>query len=75
MRTYREDFEFTIYNILNEGDLSRRELFRWWLGEDAILGCGRCGREFRVAWEVEEEDEVLCEACCKRSPTQAKGDG
>jgi formylmethanofuran dehydrogenase subunit E len=66
MTTYGEVFEFDIRNILNEGDLSRRELFEWWLGEGAVFVCSRCGSEFTVRSDVEEDDELVCGSCAKR---------
>lgn len=64
--TYGEMFEFDIHNIMIEGDLSRRELFKWWLGEGAEFSCRRCDEEFTPAHDVCEDDEVLCSKCRKK---------
>jgi hypothetical protein len=63
VETYGEAFEFDIHNILREGDLSRRELFEWWLGDDPTLTCGRCDAEFSPRLDDVEEDEILCSRC------------
>ncbi len=65
--TYGEMFEFDIHNIMIEGDLSRRELFKWWLGEEPVFPCTRCKEEFTSARDVYEDDEVLCPRCRKRN--------
>jgi hypothetical protein len=64
--TYGEDFEFDIRNILSEGDLTRRQLFEWWLGDGTVFACGRCEAEFTPSEPVEEDDEVLCAKCRRK---------
>lgn len=65
--SYGEAFEFDIHNILNEGDLSRRKLFEWWLGEAPEFVCHQCEEEFTLKDDVEEDDEILCRRCRKRN--------
>jgi DNA-directed RNA polymerase subunit RPC12/RpoP len=61
---YGDSFEFDIHNILREGDLSRRELFEWWLGKEPVFTCGRCEEEFSLRpSDIDEDDEILCSRC------------
>jgi DNA-directed RNA polymerase subunit RPC12/RpoP len=63
---YGEAFEFDIRNILSEGDLARRELFRWWL-EGSVFTCRRCKGEFSLRIEdVDQDDEIVCPPCAGR---------
>lgn len=61
--SYGEAFEFNIRNILNEGDLSRRELFEWWLERGPVFFCRRCEEGFTPPEDVTGDDEILCPRC------------
>jgi DNA-directed RNA polymerase subunit RPC12/RpoP len=64
VESYGERFEFSIDTVMNEGDLSRRELFEWWLGKDPEFTCGRCDEDFNPRRsDIEEDDEILCSRC------------
>jgi hypothetical protein len=71
--TYGEDFEFDIHNILREGDLARKRLFEWWLGDGTVFACEQCESEFTPSESVDEDDAVLCPKCQSVRPRSEGG--
>ena len=66
---YGDEFEQYLTNLLREeGSIGRRRLFEAFV-RGATFFCGRCKQEFemRSADGVEEDDEVFCPRCRKKS--------
>jgi len=66
---YSDWFETHLAEILRgKASLARRRVFEEFLDERTFT-CSRCGQEFdmRSAEGVDEEDEVLCPKCKKKS--------
>ena len=68
VQCYGDEFEQYLMELVrDDGSLERRRLFGQFVW-DATFPCGRCQEEFTVKGvSVEEDDEVLCSRCRKRS--------
>ena len=66
---YGDEFEMYLTDLLRgEGTLGRRRLFEQFV-QVTVFHCNRCREEFemRSAGGVEEDDEMLCSRCRKKS--------